>query len=84
MNLKKRAIALFLSLLLLGSFAMSAFAADEGDIRVTIGADLNADEIAKVYEIFGVDRGQVEAWNAARWRSSSSQTRMSAPISRVW
>ena len=58
--MKKRAIALFLSLLLLGSLAMSAFAADEGDIRVTIGADLNADEIAKVYEIFGVDRGQVE------------------------
>ena len=60
MKLKKRAIALFLSLLLLGSFAMSAFAADEGDTRVTLGADLNADEIAAVYKIFGVDRGQVE------------------------
>ena len=58
--MKKRAIALFLSVLLLGSLAMSAFAADEGDIRVTIGADLNADEIAAVYKIFGVDRGQVE------------------------
>ena len=58
--MKKRAIALFLSLLLLGSFAMSAFAADEGDTRVTLGADLNADEIAAVYKIFGVDRGQVE------------------------
>ena len=60
MNLKKRAIALFLSLMLLGSLGLSAFAADEGDTRVTLGADLNADEIAAVYKIFGVDRGQVE------------------------
>ena len=60
MQLKKRAIALILSLVLLGTLGLSAFAANEGDTRVTIGADLNADEIATVYKIFGVDRGQVE------------------------
>ena len=60
MNLKKRAIALLLSLVLLGSLGLSALAANEGDTRVTIGADLNADEIAAVYKIFGVERGQVQ------------------------
>ena len=60
MKLKKRAIALLLSLVLLGSLGLSALAANEGDTRVTIGADLNADEIAAVYKIFGVERGQVQ------------------------
>ena len=37
--MKKRAIALFLSLVLLSTIGLSAFAANEGDIRVTLGAD---------------------------------------------
>ena len=60
MNLKKRALALLLSMLLLAGLSCSAFAADPGDVRVTIGADLSEDEINTVYKIFGVDRGAVQ------------------------
>ena len=60
MNLKKRVLALALAVLMLAGLSVSALAADPGDIRVTIGADLNEDEINTVYGIFGVERGSVQ------------------------
>lgn len=60
MNIQKRVFALLLALVLLAGLSVSALAYDAGDTRVTIGADLNADEIKTVYDIFGVNRGDVE------------------------
>ena len=58
MNIK-RFLSVILVLAMLAGFS-TALAANEGDKRVTIGADLSADEIAAVYKIFGVNRGDVE------------------------
>lgn len=59
MNKIKRAIALLLCLVLSAGLCLSAFAADEGDTRVTLGADLSQEDIAEVYRLFGVNRGDV-------------------------
>ena len=62
MNIK-RFLSVILVLAMLAGFS-TALAANEGDKRVTIGADLSADEIAAVYKIFGVNRGDVEELSA--------------------
>ena len=60
MKCKQRALALLLVLALAAGLCHSVSAADAGDTRVTLGADLNAEEIAEVYRLFGVNRGDVE------------------------
>ena len=54
----KRLICIILAFLMLASLGMSAFA-DNGQSRAVIGADLNDEQIASVYGMFGVKRGDV-------------------------
>lgn len=56
----KKAISLILCLSILCSFG-SVFAskATAGDARAVIGANLSDEQIASVYEVFGVERGSV-------------------------
>ncbi len=56
----KRFISLILSVCMLCSFG-SAFAvkAEAGEARAVIGANLTEDQIASVYNMFGVERGSV-------------------------
>lgn len=54
----KKTISVFLTLLLLLSFTVSAFAYGNQS-RAVIAADLNEEEIAQVYQAFGVSRGSV-------------------------
>lgn len=56
----KRIVSLALCLCLLCSFS-SAFAADAkpGETRAVIGANLTDEQIASVYEMFGIERGSV-------------------------
>lgn len=56
----KKSIALILCFALLCSFG-SAFAANAkaGDARAVIGANLSEDQIKSVYDMFGVERGDV-------------------------
>lgn len=58
----KKVISFILCLCLACSLGTAAFAsgeAPEGEKRAVIGADLTADQIASVYEMFGVERGSV-------------------------
>ena len=54
----KKTISLILAVLMLGSCL--CFADSIEDSRVVIGADLNEDEIAYVYDSFGIDRNEVK------------------------
>ena len=54
----KKTISVFLTLLLLLSFTVSAFAYGNQS-RAVIAADLSEEEIAQVYQAFGVSRGSV-------------------------
>ena len=54
----KRTLSLILALMLLGS--CFAFADKSSDSRAVIGADLSSGEIDTVYDIFGIDRGEVK------------------------
>ncbi len=54
----KKTISLILAVLMLGSSL--CFADSIEDSRVVIGADLNEDEIAYVYDSFGIDRNEVK------------------------
>ncbi len=56
--MKKKLISLVLSLLMLFSLSVPAFAED--DSLVVIGADLTEEQIRTVYKIFGIERGSVE------------------------
>ena len=56
----KKLLALVLALTLFASLGANAFAADAGDTRVTLGADLTPEQIDEVYSMFGVSRGDVE------------------------
>jgi uncharacterized protein YpuA (DUF1002 family) len=47
-------------LLLLTIMPTAAFAADETNSRVVLGADLDADQITEVYSDFGISRGDVK------------------------
>ena len=53
----KRTLALILALCLLAPLCTAA--ADGGTARAVIGADLNGEQIAGVYAVFGVERGSV-------------------------
>lgn len=58
----KRIISLILAVIMTMSLGTVAFADDSGQItqsRAVIGADLNTEQIAAVYNIFGVNRGDV-------------------------
>lgn len=59
--MKNKIIALILILTLLFS-AMPAFAAakETNESRVTLGADLSSEQIEKIYEDFGIERGTVK------------------------
>jgi uncharacterized protein YpuA (DUF1002 family) len=56
----------FFAAVLVGAFVLVAFAAPalaavaEGEKRVTIGADLTAEEKAQIYEDFGLEEGSVK------------------------
>ena len=54
----KKTISVYLTLLLLLSFTVSAFAYGNQS-RAVIAADLSEEEIAQVYQAFGVSRGSV-------------------------
>lgn len=54
----KKVISLILALMLLGS--CFALADSNSDSRTVIGADLSSGEIDTVYDMFGVDRGDVK------------------------
>jgi uncharacterized protein YpuA (DUF1002 family) len=53
----KRFISIILVMILLLSFTISAYA-DEIQSRTVIGADLNDEQIASVYAMFGLERGK--------------------------
>ena len=54
----KKFLSLLLACLLLASLGVTAFA-DNTQSRAVIGADLNEEQIAAVYNAFGVERGKV-------------------------
>ena len=57
----KKLTALLLSVILIMAVLVTpAFAVDAGEERTTIGADLTEDQIEKVYNDFGIERGSVE------------------------
>ncbi len=56
----RKYLACLMALLCLCTFGTTAFALEAGASRVVIGADLDAEEIAGVYEDFGIERGSVE------------------------
>lgn len=60
MKKTKRLLALVLALTMFAALGCSASAANAGDTRVTLGADLSNEQIDEVYRIFGVSRGDVE------------------------
>ena len=55
----KRAISLFLALLLCLTLGTGALAVDEGEARMVVGADLTDSQIGEVYETVGIARGSV-------------------------
>ena len=42
------------------AFMPTVYAADAGEQRVTLGADLNADQITQIYDDFNINRGDVK------------------------
>ncbi len=56
--MKKKVTSIILALVLILTFAVPAFAANES--RVVIGADLTEEQIKTVYKLFGIERGSVE------------------------
>ena len=56
----RKYLACLMALLCLCTFGTTAFALEAGASRVVIGADLDAEEIAGVYEDFGIERGSIE------------------------
>lgn len=54
----KKAVSIFLALCLLSS--VGVFAADENTARAVIGADLTDQNIADVYDAFGIKRGDIQ------------------------
>ena len=56
----KRAISLFLALLLCLALGASALAVDEGEARMVVGANLTDSQIEEVYQTVGVARGSVK------------------------
>ena len=57
----KKLTALLLSVILIMAVLVTpAFAVDADEERTTIGADLTEDQIEKVYNDFGIERGSVE------------------------
>jgi len=55
----KRIACLLLAVLLFASIGTAAFA-DAGDARAVIGADLDSEQVASVYQMFGVAKGSVK------------------------
>lgn len=56
--MKKRVFSALLALILILAL-MPAASADSGSARAVIGADLNEEQVAAVYQAFGVSRGSV-------------------------
>lgn len=56
----RRIIAVIMcALMAMGAFASTALAYEEGDARVTIGADLTDEQKAQIYKDFGIEQGSV-------------------------
>ena len=52
----RRITTLLLAVMLIAAMCVPAYA-DNGMTRAVIGADLNEDQVAAVYQAFGVERG---------------------------
>lgn len=59
MRTKKIIAVIMCAMMTLGAFASTALAYEEGDARVTIGADLTAEQKAQIYKDFGIEAGSV-------------------------
>ena len=57
--MKRLVAALLCATLIIGGYAGTALAYEEGDARVTIGADLTAEQKAQIYTDFGIKQGDV-------------------------
>ncbi|HOF99853.1 MAG TPA: DUF1002 domain-containing protein [Clostridia bacterium] len=57
--MKRLLAALLCAALVIGGYAGTALAYEEGDARVTIGADLTAEQKAQIYADFGIAQGDV-------------------------
>lgn len=57
--MKKLIAAILGAVMILGGFSGIALAYEEGDARVTIGADLTAEQKAQIYADFGLTQGEV-------------------------
>lgn len=56
----KKIITMITVIILILTFAMTAvFAVNAGEKRAVIAADLDADEVAKIYQDFGIEQGSV-------------------------
>lgn len=59
MKNRKRLICVILAVLMLSSLSVTAFAEEGGQSRAVIGANLDDNQIAAVYQLFNVRRGEV-------------------------
>ncbi|HWQ59154.1 MAG TPA: DUF1002 domain-containing protein [Clostridia bacterium] len=57
--MKKLVAAFLCAAMIIGGFATTALAYEEGDARVTIGADLTDEQKAQIYADFGIAEGDV-------------------------
>jgi uncharacterized protein YpuA (DUF1002 family) len=58
--IKKICLTLMVTVFAMTFFAAPVLAADSGEQRVTLGADLNASQIAEIYSDFNIERGDVK------------------------
>ena len=56
----KRLLCIILAVLMFASLAVAAYADGEGQARAVIGANLDENQIASVYQLFNVKRGDVK------------------------
>ena len=56
----KRILCIILAVLMFASLAAAAYADGEGQARAVIGANLDENQIASVYQLFNVKRGDVK------------------------
>ena len=60
MKTMKRLLCIILAVLMFASLAAAAYADGEGQARAVIGANLDENQIASVYQLFNVKRGDVK------------------------
>ena len=60
MKTMKRLLCIILAVLMFASFCTAAYADNDGQARAVIGANLDENQIAAVYQLFNVKRGDVK------------------------